>query len=93
MDSASNVLITSLFDALDILGDYAKDRLVAVLKTHHKIRLSEQDCSPKEEIEAALITVLGAGGNVLVRLWNEKLEVVGYSSEHEKLNSNQRNPS
>lgn len=79
MDAACNVLITSLYDALAILGDYAKDRLVSELKTGHKIRLSEGDCSPKEEIEAALIAVLGAGGKVLVRLWNEKLEAVGYS--------------
>ena len=73
----NNLLVSSLHDALAVLGDYAKEELLLILKRQHKIALSENRCSTKDEIEKALIETLGMGGQVLVNLWNEKLEMVG----------------
>ena len=81
MDNNDNLLVSSFHDALAVLGDYAKEELLQILKQQYKITLSENGCSTKDEIVKALIEALGQGGQVLVNLWNEKLEVgSAYSS-------------
>ena len=74
-NSNNLLLVSSLHDALAVLGDYAKEELLLILERQHRIALSENRCSTKDEIEKALIETLGVGGQVLVDLWNEKLEV------------------
>jgi hypothetical protein len=80
-NSSDNLLISALHDALAVLGDYAKEELLLILKRQYRIALSENGrCSTKDEIEKALIEALGTGGQVLVNLWNEKIEVAGGAS-------------
>jgi hypothetical protein len=65
--------LQTFYETRDMLGDPAKQTILRGLEREYHISFSENGCSPPERIESALRDMLGAGAQVIIGKWKEKL--------------------
>lgn len=65
-------MVRALHETLDMLGEPSKKALLNALEQDYGLVLSEDRCSPQEQIEAALTSMFGPGAEILIKEWKKK---------------------
>ena len=70
----SALMIETLHATIDILNPIGVEIVLNMMERNCGVSCSAQACSPKEEIEKALVYVFGQeAGEVVIREWNKKI--------------------
>ncbi len=67
-------MVNALHETLDLLGKPSKKALLDALENDYGIILSGDRCSQPEQIEAALIGILGPGAEIIIKVWKKKVD-------------------
>ncbi len=68
-------MVESLHSTLAVLNPLGVEIVMNTMDRVYGVSCSEQACSSKEEIEEALVNVLGKeAGSVVVREWDKKIQ-------------------
>jgi hypothetical protein len=77
----TRVMVEALHSTLDVLNKSGLNIVLDIMERTFGVHCSVESCSPKEEIERALIQVLGQdAGRLIINEWNKKITRMQHNS-------------